>query len=513
MAPEHFDVLVVGAGVSGIGAAYRLQTECPRRSFTILEARSELGGTWDLFRFPGIRSDSDMSTLGYPFRPWTGEKSIADGASILRYLRETAAELGIDRHIRFDQRVVRASWSSETSTWTVEVEVGAAAPVVYTCSFLYACCGYYSYDAGYTPDLPGIERFTGTVVHPQEWPEDLDYGDRRVVIIGSGATAVTMLPAMAREAAKVTMLQRSPSYLLALPSHDELADRLRKLLPDGIALRLVRWKNVLMASAFYSLARRAPKLTRRLLTAGAASLLPPDVPVDPHFNPVYDPWDQRVCIVPDGDFFAALSSGRAEVVTDRIDTFTPTGIRLASGAELPADIVVTATGLALRAVGGIAMTVDGVAVDPAERYAYRGYMLSGVPNFAVRVRVRQRVVDASRGPELAVGVQAAELPGRARIHQGRADHGRRADERAPDPGPHGRVHPARRGPAAQAGSEVAVAAAAELRARFLHDPLWRHGPSHDVHVHATRSTHPRRGRGERGIEGVVYGMSTILPRV
>ena len=300
-----------------------------------------------------------------------GEESIADGASILRYLRETVAELGIDRHIRFDQRVVGATWSSETSTWTVEVNAGeAAAPVVYTCGFLYACSGYYSYDHGYTPELPGIDCFTGTVVHPQEWPEDLDYRDRRLVIIGSGATAVTMVPAVAKEAAHVTMLQRSPSYLLALPSRDELADRLRQSLPDSIALRIVRWKNVLATAAFYQLARRAPRLTRRLLTAAAARLLPPDFPVDPHFTPTYDPWDQRVCIVPDGDFFAAVGSGRAEIVTDRIDTFTPTGIRLASGAEIPADIVVTATGLNLRAVGGIAMTIDGVAVDPAARCAY-----------------------------------------------------------------------------------------------------------------------------------------------
>jgi monooxygenase len=381
--PEHFDVLVVGAGVSGIDAGYRLQTECPRKTYAILEARAGLGGTWDLFRFPGIRSDSDMSTLGFPFRPWTGEQSIADGASILRYHGETAAEFGIDRHIRFNQKVLRASWSTDTSTWTVEVGVGdAGESAVYTCSFLYACSGYYSYDSGYTPDLPGIGQFAGTVVHPQAWPEDLDYRNRRVVIIGSGATAVTIVPAMAKDAAKVTMLQRSPSYLLSLPSRDPLLPRLRKHVSESVALRIVRWKNVIMTVAFYQLSRRAPKLTRKLLAAGAAQLLPPDFPIDPHFTPTYDPWDQRMCIVPDGDFFAAVSSGRAEVVTDRIETFTPTGIRLASGVEVPADIVVTATGLNLRAVGGIAMTVDGVAVDPAQRYAYRGFMLSGVPNFA-----------------------------------------------------------------------------------------------------------------------------------
>lgn len=386
MFPEHFDVLVVGAGLSGIGAGYRLQTECPQKTYAILEGRSDLGGTWDLFRFPGVRSDSDMYTLGYPFRPWTGERSIADGASILRYIRETAAEYGIDRHIRFDHRVASASWASETSTWTVEVQVGEAqAPVTYTCRFLYVCSGYYSYEGGYTPELPGIDDFAGPVVHPQSWPQDLDYRDQRVVVIGSGATAMTLVPAMAADAAMVTMLQRSPSYIAVLPSRDAIADRIRKILPEPLAHRVVRWKNVLVTSAFYELARRAPKLTRKLLTGGVAKLLPPDVQVDPHFVPTYNPWDQRLCIVPDGDFFAALRSGRADVVTDRIESFTATGIRLASGAELQADIVVTATGLTLVAVGGITITVDGAEIDPAATYTYRGYMLSGVPNLAICV--------------------------------------------------------------------------------------------------------------------------------
>jgi monooxygenase len=383
MAPEHFDVLVVGAGISGIDAAYRLQTECPGRSFAILEGRSDLGGTWDLFRFPGTRSDSDMYTLGFPFRPWTGSKSIADGASILQYLRDTAAECGIDRMIRFNHRVTTAAWSSQTATWTVDVQVdGTSEPTTFTAGFLYACSGYYSYDHGYAPELPGVERFAGRVVHPQVWPEDLDYHDRRVVVIGSGATAVTMVPAMAADAANVTMLQRSPSYLVELPSRDPSADRIRARLPPRSAEWVVRWKNVLVAQAFYQLARRAPKLTRKILTAGVARLLPPDIPVDPHFVPTYDPWDQRVCIVPDGDFFAALRSGRADVVTDRIDAFTETGIRPKSGRELAADIVVTATGLELLAIGGIVLTVDDEKIDPGATYMYRGFMLSGVPNFA-----------------------------------------------------------------------------------------------------------------------------------
>jgi cation diffusion facilitator CzcD-associated flavoprotein CzcO len=381
--PQHFDVLVIGAGISGIDAAYRLQTECPDRSFAVLEARADLGGTWDLFRFPGIRSDSDMYTLGFPFRPWTGSKSIADGASILQYLHDTVSEYGIDRSIRFNHRVTTAAWSSGTSTWTVDVQVeGASEPTTFTADFLYACSGYYRYDHGYTPDFPGVDRFAGQVVHPQEWPEDLDYRDRRVVIIGSGATAVTMVPAIAADAAHVTMLQRSPSYIVDVSSRDAGADRIHARLPKRLADLVVRWKNALVAVAFFQFARRAPKLTRKALTAGVARLLPPDIPVDPHFSPSYDPWDQRVCFVPDGDLFAALRAGKADVVTERIDTFTETGIRLESGAELAADIVVTATGLELLAIGGIALVVDGEKIDPGATYMYRGFMLSGVPNFA-----------------------------------------------------------------------------------------------------------------------------------
>ncbi len=390
MAREHFDVLVIGAGISGIGAAYRLQTECPGKSFAILEGRGSLGGTWDLFRYPGIRSDSDMFTLGYPFRPWSGAKSIADGPSILSYLHETAEAYGIDRHIRFNQRVISAAWSSEAAKWTVEVQAadpddGVTSAISYTCSFLYTCCGYYSYKGGFLPDFEGIDDFTGQIVHPQQWPEDLDYRDKRIVVIGSGATAVTLVPAISRDAAHVTMLQRSPTYITALPSTDVVADKIRAILPEDIAHRIVRWKNVLLTLFFFQLSRRAPKMMRKMITDAAAKALPPNISVDPHFVPNYNPWDQRMCLVPDGDFFKALRSGKADVETDHIARFTPTGILLESGTELEADIVVTATGLTLVAVGEIRITVDGQRIDPSDTYTYRGYMLSGIPNFALCV--------------------------------------------------------------------------------------------------------------------------------
>ena len=390
MPREHFDVLIIGAGLSGIGAGYRLQTECPDKSYAILEGRAALGGTWDLFRYPGIRSDSDMFTLGYPFRPWSGAKSIADGPSILSYIHETAAAYGIDRRIRFNQRVISAAWSSDTATWTVEAEtVGAGergtAPISYSCNFLYTCCGYYSYEGGFMPDFEGIDDYTGQVVHPQKWPDDLDYTGKRIVVIGSGATAVTLVPAIAEDAAQVTMLQRSPTYITALPSRDVIADKIRELLPEDVAHRVVRWKNVLLTLLFFQLSRRAPKMMRKLITDAAAKALPPTMDVDPHFVPTYDPWDQRMCLVPDGDFFKALRSGKADVVTDRIDKFTSSGIRLESGAELDADIVVCATGLNLVAVGEIDLTVDGRRIDPSDTFTYRGYMLSGIPNFALCV--------------------------------------------------------------------------------------------------------------------------------
>jgi len=385
MVSEHFDVLVVGAGLSGVGAGCRLRMLCPGKSFAILEGRSDLGGTWDLFRYPGIRSDSDMFTLGYPFRPWDQPRSIADGASILRYIKATAAEFGVDRHIRFDQRVRTASWSSSGTRWTVGVDRGGAGDhVEYTCDFLYLCSGYYSYEGGYLPEFPGAHRFRGPVVHPQAWPEDLDYAGKRVVVIGSGATAVTLVPALAETAAHVTMLQRSPSYVVSLPGVDPLAGRLRRWLPEGAANHVSRWKNVALSTAFYQFCRRRPAAARKLLRAGLQRALP-GYPVERDFSPRYDPWDQRLCVVPDGDLFAAIRDGRASVVTDTIRTFTETGIELHSGAHLDADIIVAATGLQLVACGGVRIDLDAVEVDLGDRFVYRGLMLSGVPNLAMCV--------------------------------------------------------------------------------------------------------------------------------
>lgn len=383
MATEHVDVLIVGAGLSGIGAAYRLQTQCPGKAYKILEGREAIGGTWDLFRYPGIRSDSDMFTLGYPFAPWKEAKAIADGASILKYIRDTAAKFGIDKQIRFNSQVKAASWSSENAAWTVEVEQGDGVRAHYTASFLYMCSGYYSYEAGYRPEFPGIESFGGDVIHPQHWPDGLDYAGKRVVIIGSGATAVTLVPAMADTAEHITMLQRSPSYITALPARDRVADGLRKYLPEQRAHSIIRWKNVLITMAFYQLCRRAPRLAKKTLRVGVIKSLPEGYPIDPHFSPTYNPWDQRMCLVPNGDLFKTLGSGKAEIVTDHIDTFTEGGIRLKSGKELEADIVVTATGLRVVFAGGIKLTVDGAEVDVHDKFIYKGLMLSGVPNLAV----------------------------------------------------------------------------------------------------------------------------------
>jgi cation diffusion facilitator CzcD-associated flavoprotein CzcO len=386
MSVEHFDVLIVGAGISGIGAGYYLQARCPGKRYAILEGRSDIGGTWDLFRYPGIRSDSDMFTLGYSFRPWKEPKAIADGPSIREYVRDTAREHGIDQHIWFNQRVRSASWSSEDARWTIEADVGANGERVrYTCSFLYICSGYYSYEGGYTPSFPGRDDFQGRVVHPQKWPEDLDYRGKRVVIIGSGATAVTLVPAMAAQAAHVTMLQRSPSYVASLPAEDPIANAIRKLLPARAAHSVARWKNVTLGMFFYQLCRRAPGLARRLLRSGVARELPPEYDVDLHFQPRYQPWDQRVCLVPDADLFQAIKAGRASMVTDRIQTFTKNGILLESGEELQADIIVTATGLQLQICGGIRLVVDGDVVDPGQTLVYKGLMLGNIPNFALCV--------------------------------------------------------------------------------------------------------------------------------
>jgi cation diffusion facilitator CzcD-associated flavoprotein CzcO len=383
---EHVDVLVVGAGLSGIGAAHHLQRECPQKTFAVLEAREAIGGTWDLFRYPGIRSDSDMYTLGYAFRPWTEPKAIADGGSILDYIRSTAREAGIDRHIRLGHRVVRAAWSSEDARWTVDVERAADGETVrMTCSFLFACTGYYRYDEGYTPELPGLDRFAGEVVHPQHWNDEVDHAGKRVVVIGSGATAVTLVPAMAAEAAHVTMLQRSPSYVVSLPARDPLALLLRRVLPEKAAYEVVRWKNVLVTTAFFQFCRRAPRAARKLIKRRMARELPADFDVETHFTPRYDPWDQRLCLVPDGDLFRALGTGSASIVTDRIRTFTEGGIELESGDVLEADMVVTATGLNLLALGGMDLSVDGDEVELGSTLGYKGMLLSGVPNLAIAV--------------------------------------------------------------------------------------------------------------------------------
>jgi monooxygenase len=379
---EHFDVVIIGAGLSGIGAGYRLQTRCPSKRYVILEGRSEIGGTWDLFRYPGVRSDSDMHTLSYQFRPWKRAEAIAGGAAIREYIRETAEEFGIDQHIRFRQRVLSASWSSDDAQWTVETQGDNAAITRYTCNFLYGCTGYYRYDAGYQPEFPGAERFRGRFVHPQHWPDGLDYTGKKVIVIGSGATAVTLVPAMARTAGRVTMLQRSPSYMLSLPNHDPLEHLIRRIFPERAALRLLRWRNILISMAIYQISRFSPSRMRRMLRNGAIKDLPQGYEIDKHFNPRYQPWDQRLCLIPDSDLYKAISSGRASVVTDEIEKFTECGIRLKSGAKLEADVIVSATGLRMVALGGVQLIVDGAPIQPSREFIYKGTMLSNVPNFA-----------------------------------------------------------------------------------------------------------------------------------
>ncbi|GIF12169.1 flavin-containing monooxygenase [Actinoplanes teichomyceticus] len=380
------DVLIVGAGLSGIGAAYYLQRDHPQRSYAIVEARGASGGTWDLFRYPGIRSDSDLHTFGYEFRPWREERVIADAASILRYLRETAAEHGIDRRIRYHHRVIGASWSSPEATWRVAIEhtdTGERSEI--TCRWLFCAGGYYRYDEGFTPDFPGRDGFRGTIVHPQQWPDDLDHTGRRVAVIGSGATAVTLVPALAETAAHVTMVQRTPSYVVAAPARDPLAPRLRRLLGDERAFAVIRRKNIAQQRAIWQFCQRHPKAARRVIRWLNTRQLPAGYPVDEHFNPPYDPWDQRLCVVPDGDLFRAIRSGKASVVTGRIDTFTADGVRMADGRLVEADVIVTATGLNVQAFGGVELTVDGEPVKLPETVAYKGMMLSGVPNLAYAI--------------------------------------------------------------------------------------------------------------------------------
>ena len=379
---NHFDVLIVGAGLSGIDAAYHLQAKCPKKTFTILESRNALGGTWDLFRYPGVRSDSDMYTLGFGFRPWRDKKSIAGGPVILKYLQETAREYGIDRKIQFGYKVTRASWSSQDGRWTIDATGPEGKPARFTCNFLHMCTGYYDYKDGYMPGWTGMERYRGQLVHPQHWPEDIDYTGKLIVVIGSGATAVTLVPELAKSAAHVTMLQRSPSYIVARPSEDPIAKWMLRYLPASVAHHFVRWKNVLLGMYFYNLARRKPAGTRKVIQGYVREFLGPDYDVEKHFSPRYNPWDQRLCLVPDGDLFLAIRSGKVSIATDEIETFTETGLRLKSGQELEADIIVTATGLKLKLLGGLQMSIDGTPINPAQSIGYKGMMNSDIPNFA-----------------------------------------------------------------------------------------------------------------------------------
>ncbi|MEM8829449.1 MAG: NAD(P)/FAD-dependent oxidoreductase [Cyanobacteria bacterium P01_G01_bin.19] len=382
MSIEYFDVVIVGAGLSGIGAAYHLQKKCPSKSYAILESRDSLGGTWDLFRYPGIRSDSDMHTLGYNFKPWRGTKAIADGKSILKYIRETAQENGIDKHIRYGESVKRASWSSKNAVWTIETQNSGGIEASFRCNFLLMCSGYYRYDEGYTPEFEGRDRFQGKIVHPQHWQQNLDYQDKRIIVIGSGATAVTLVPELAQDAEKVTMLQRSPSYVVSRPDEDEIANLLRKFLPEKLAYAITRWKSIALQQFFYQRSRSEPKKIKQMLISMVRQELGADYDVEKHFTPSYNPWDQRLCLVPDSDLFLAIKSGKAEVVTDRINTFTEDGILLESGTELAADIIVTATGLNLLILGGVEFFVDQKPIEFARTYTYKGVMYSDVPNLA-----------------------------------------------------------------------------------------------------------------------------------
>ncbi len=389
---EHVDVLIVGAGLSGIGAAHHLRTRCPNKSFAILEGREQMGGTWDLFRYPGIRSDSDMYTLGYSFRPWTNAKAIADGPSILEYIQATAREDGTEQLIRYGHWVKRASWSSDDARWTVEVEQvipgeGEGAPEprelrTFSCNFLHMCTGYYSYEGGYTPEFDGRDDFEGRIVHPQDWTDDIDYRDKKVVVIGSGATAVTLVPELAKEATKVTMLQRSPTYMVSAPGEDAFANALRRILPVRLAYGITRWKNVLLGMFFFWLSRNKPHWVKHRIVEQVRGLLSPGYDVEKHFTPTYNPWDQRVCLVPDADLFDSINEGRVDVVTDTIDCFTEKGIRLASGSELDADLIVTATGLELKMLADLDITVDGHSITLSETMAYKGMMFSDIPNLA-----------------------------------------------------------------------------------------------------------------------------------
>jgi monooxygenase len=378
---EHLDVLVVGAGLSGIDAGYHLQKRCGWARFAILEARDAIGGTWDLFRYPGIRSDSDPHTMGFPFQPWPDERSVADGQEILGYIKDTARNFGIDRHVRFGCRVIAADWSPVAARWSVVYEIAGMRRSL-TCDFLFMCAGYYDYAAGHEPAFPGRDCYRGRWIHPQHWPAGLDHSDKRIAVVGSGATAVTLVPALAETAAHVIMVQRSPSYVVSRAARDGIAAKLFSLLPKHAAAGLVRWKNIAVGSFTYWLSRRQPDLVRRSILKAALEAMPGVADVARHFSPVYAPWDQRVCLIPDGDLFAAIRDGRVEMVTDEIASVTPEGLRLASGRQIAADIIVSATGLTVKLMGGVALTIGGVPADLAQRMVYKGMMIGGVPNFA-----------------------------------------------------------------------------------------------------------------------------------
>ena len=382
MDKTYFDVLIIGAGISGISAARHLQMDCPNKTFAILEGRQNIGGTWDLFKYPGIRSDSDMYTLGFRFRPWTSTKAIADGPSIMNYLNETIDEYKIREKILFNQKVKKASWSSSEALWTLEVEVNGQ-PVTYTCNFLSVCAGYYNYESGYLPDFTGMDQFKGQIVHPQKWTSDIDYTNKRIIVIGSGATAVTLVPEMAKKAAHVIMLQRSPTYIFSRPDEDKVANWMNKNLPLSVAYPFTRWKNVLLGMLFYSVSRKYPDFVKKLLIKGVKKELGEGHEVEKHFSPSYNPWDQRVCLVPNGDLFAVIKEGKATVVTEHIDRFVDKGLLLKSGKLLEADMIVTATGLNLQLMGGIDLSVDGKKLDMSETVSYKSLMLSNIPNLSM----------------------------------------------------------------------------------------------------------------------------------
>jgi monooxygenase len=464
MANEHFDVVIVGAGLSGIGAGYHLQANCPDRSYVILEGRDAIGGTWDLFRYPGIRSDSDMFTLGYAFKPWTQAKAIADGPSILNYVRETAREHGIDQHIRFNTQVKGASWSTEDAAWTVEVEKDGKRSQV-TANFLFLCGGYYSYAGGYTPEFPGVATFKGQLVHPQKWTPDIDHAGKRVVVIGSGATAVTLVPEMAKTAAHVTMLQRSPTYVVAAPAEDKAANWLRTKLPAKLAYAITRWRKVLFGMVFYNYARKQPAKVKAGIIDMVRKQMGPDYDVATHFTPTYNPWDQRICLVPDADLFTALKSGKAEVVTDHIETFTETGLKLKSGKLLEADIVVSATGLVLQAMNGLKLTVDGRVIDPGKTLSYKGMMYEDVPNLASAFGYTNASWTLKCDLTCEYVCRLLNHMKKTGNRQVTPRNDRPEYRRGPVAGLLLRLRPAGHGQLPQAGDQGALEAASELRAR------------------------------------------------